>query len=114
MQRRHVFVALGLLALGCSQGSTKKKGGLGGSFTKSKGRSRLDKGPQTMGDMLLKSYVADLKGTSKQKQLTAARELGNMGPGATDALPALEKLTGGGDAEVRAAAKAAVAAIKRR
>jgi hypothetical protein len=114
MQRRHVFAALGLLALGCSQGSTKKKGGLGGSYTKSKGRSRLDKGPQTMGDMLLKSYIADLKGTSKQKQLTAARELGNMGPTASNALPTLEKLTGGGDAEVRAAAKAAVTAIRRR
>jgi hypothetical protein len=29
-------------------------------------------------------------------------------------VPALEKLAGGGDAEVRAAAKAAVTAIKRR
>jgi hypothetical protein len=67
-----------------------------------------------MGDMLLKSYIADLKSTSKQKQLTAARELGNMGPTASGAVPALEKLAGGGDAEVRAAAKAAVTAIKRR
>jgi hypothetical protein len=114
MQRRHVFAVLGLLALGCSQESAKKKGGLGGSYTRSKGRSRLDKGPQTMGDMLLKSYIADLKSTSKQKQLTAARELGNMGPTASGAVPALEKLAGGGDAEVRAAAKAAVTAIKRR
>jgi len=109
-----MFAALGLLALGCSQGSAKKKGGLGGSYKKSKGRSRLDKGPQTMGGMLVKSYIDDLKGPSKQKKLTAARELGNMGQGATDALPTLEKLAGGGDAEVRAAAKAAVAAIRRR
>jgi hypothetical protein len=37
-----------------------------------------------------------------------------MGPTASGAVPALEKLAGGGDAEVRAAAKAAVTAIKRR
>ena len=36
------------------------------------------------------------------------------GPTASGAVPALEKLAGGGDAEVRAAAKAAVTAIKRR
>jgi hypothetical protein len=106
MLRRQVFLAITVLAAGCSPKSRRKSKVAGQ-------RDRLHKGPQTFGGVLVQAYVDDLKGSSKPKQLVAARELGNMGSGAKEALPALEKLARAPDAEVRAAVKAAIVAIRK-
>lgn len=114
MRRRHWFAAVALLAAGCSSSSgtrTKKKSRKSGSLT---GRQRMNSGPQGFSNMLLPSYIEDLKSGSTDKKITAARELGNMGPGAKSALPALEKLAADKNPQVRAAAKSATASIKSR
>ena len=49
-----------------------------------------------------------------EKRARAARELANMGAAATSALPALEKATKDSNSEVSAAAKQAIAAIRKR
>jgi HEAT repeat protein len=80
-------------------------------------RSRAAKrpqGPQTMGNLLLDSYIEDLGSGQLDARLRAARELGNMGADAKKALPALEKMAGDNNAKVRDAAKEAIAAIRRR
>lgn len=106
MQRRQVLVGLVALAAGCATKSRRKSKAAGG-------RARLHKGPQTFSGPLVQAYMDDLKGSSKEKQLAAARALSNMGSGAKEALPALERLTKASDAEIRAAAKAAVASIRK-
>lgn len=108
MDRRLFLAACALLAGGCG-GTTRRK-----SKAPSGGRARLSKGPQTMGNVLVNAYIDDLKSPSAEKKIGAAAELGNMGSGATAALPALEKLVGDKNPKVSAAAKAAVAAIRKK
>ena len=89
-------------AAGCSS-STKKKARNGAR----------PKGPKTMGNLLVDGYIADLKKGPAKKQIAAAKELGNMGAGAKQALTALEPLLKDGDAKVREAAQQAIKAIRK-
>lgn len=108
MRRRHWLAAVVLLATGCSSATTKKKsGGLSG-------RKKMNRGPQGFGNVLVPAYIEDLKTGSADKKVTAARELGNMGSNAKAALPVLEKLATDKNPQVSAAAKSAVAAIRKR
>ena len=66
-------------AAGCS-GSKKKKAARTGA---------RPKGPKTMGNLLIDGYIDDLKKGPATKQIAAAKELGNMGADAKQALPAL-------------------------
>jgi hypothetical protein len=101
-----------LIVGGCSSksrsGPTNK---LPGSYSRSD-RKRA-KGPQTMGTLLLDSYVKDLDSPSAQTRARAARELGNMGGDAKSAVPKLEKLAGDKDAAVSTAAKQALKSIRK-
>ena len=47
-----------------------------------------------MGNLLLASYIADLKTGTTEKKISAAHELGNMGSAAKSAISALESLSG--------------------
>ena len=107
MRRRHWLAAVALIAVGCSSSTRKKKSG------KLSGRQRMNRGPQGFGNVLVTAYIDDLKNGSTEKKIAAANELSNMGAGAKSALPVLEKLTGDKNQKVSAAAKAAVAAIKK-
>ena len=92
---------------GCSS-STKKHA------TKKKAQhGKHPKGPKTMGNLLVDSYIADLKKGPAEKQIDAAKELGNMGASAKQAIPALESLLKDGDAKVRAAAQQAITSIRK-
>ena len=86
-------------AAGCSS-STKKK-------------ARNGNRPKTMGNLLIDGYIADLKKGPAKKQIAAAKELGNMGASAKPALPTLESLVKAGDAQVRDAARQAIASIRK-
>ena len=123
MGRRRLFVALvAAAAAGCggcggpagssSKGSGGSKGPSGSK--KSAGKRNRPKGPQTMGNLLVDSYISDLNGTNVDAQIRAARELGNMGSDATSALPALEKVAQAGKPKAAAAAKQALTAIRKR
>ena len=90
-------------AAGCS-GSKKKKARNGAR----------PKGPKTMGNLLIDGYIDDLRKGPADKRITAAKELGNMGAAAKDALPALEALAKDGDAKVRTAVQAAIKAVKKK
>jgi len=122
MRRRHWLVAVALVAAGCSSSGTpkKKKSTRSSSAGKSRrpspssGIKRMQSGPQGFGNMLVTSYIGDLKNGSVDKKIAAARELGNMGGGAKEALPALKSLVADSNPKVSAAAKAAVAAIEKR
>jgi len=94
-------LSAGLVA-GCS-GGTKRRGG----------SSRQPKGPQGFGNLMVPEWIKDLADKSADKRLKAAQELGNMGPAAKAALPALERATRDKDSRVSAAAKKAIASIKR-
>ena len=110
MRRRHLLVALALLVTGCSSaGGKKRKSGKASS-----GRQKMNRGPQGFGNVLVPAYIDDLKTGSAEKKITAAQELANMGSGAKDALPVLEKLVADKNPKVSAAAKSAVAAIRKR
>jgi len=89
-------------AAGCSS-STKKKARNGAR----------PKGPKTMGNLLVDGYIADLKKGPAKKQINAAKELGNMGASAKQALPALESLLKDGDAKVREAVQQAITSIRK-
>lgn len=89
-------------AAGCSNSKKKK--------TRNGARP---KGPKTMGNLLVDGYIADLKKGPANKQIAAAKELGNMGASAKQALPALETLLKDGDAKVREAAQQAIKAIRK-
>ena len=89
-------------AAGCS-GSKKKKARNGAR----------PKGPKTMGNLLVDGYIDDLKNGPAKKQVNAAKELGNMGASAKQALPALESLLKHGDAKVREAAQQAIKSIRK-
>ena len=88
-------------APGCSNSAKKARNG------------NRPKGPKTMGNLLVDGYIADLKKGPANKQITAAKELGNMGASAKQALPALESLLKNGDAKVREAAQQAITAIRK-
>jgi hypothetical protein len=66
-----------------------------------------------MGGLLVEGYIADLKGSAKDKRIQAARELAEMGSEAKKALPALEAMAADRDPAVSEAAKRALAAIRR-
>lgn len=95
-----------VMAAGCSSsnGSGKKR---------SRSRGKENRDPTRFGSMLMASYIDDLKSGSATKQVTAANELANMGSKATSALPTLEQLVKNDDEGVSAAAKAAIAAIRK-
>jgi len=110
-RRGWLLLSLALVA-GCS--GTKK----GKSAKKSRGRpsgtqAGKRKKPKTMANLLIDGYIADLKQGPVAKQITAARELGNMGATAKSALPALEPLARHADASLSAAAKQAITSIKK-
>lgn len=67
-----------------------------------------------MGNLLLESYIEDLKTGTTDKQITAATELGNMGAVAMNALPVLESLTANSNARLRTAAQKAIEAIHKK
>jgi hypothetical protein len=90
-------------AAGCSSAKKKKKARNGAR----------PKGPKTMGNLLVDGYIADLKKGPANKQIAAAKELGNMGASAKQAIPALEPLLKDGDAKVREAAQQAIKAIRK-
>jgi hypothetical protein len=111
MHRRGWLLLPLALVAGCS--GTKK----GKSAKKSRGPSGNHTGkrkkPKTMANLLIDGYIADLKQGPVAKQITAARELGNMGATAKSALPALEPLARHADASLSAAAKQAITSIKK-
>lgn len=108
MRRRHWLTIVALTVFGCSSATKKRKSG---STT---GRKRMNRGPQTFGNLLVAGYMDDLKSGPAEKKIAAARELGNMGADAKPALPLLEKLGSDKNAKVSAAAKSAAAAIRKR
>ncbi|MCX7404758.1 MAG: hypothetical protein NT089_03375 [Planctomycetia bacterium] len=117
--RRRVWIITAFMGLvGCS--SEPKKPGAGPK-KKPLPRSRPPrrspkgpKGPKTMGNLLLESYIEDLKTGTTDKQITAATELGNMGTVAIAALPDLESLTTNPNARLRTAAQKAIQAIQKK
>ncbi len=96
---------LALSVAGCSSGSKKKS-------VKSRSGRKDNRDPTRFGSMLMDSYISDLKTGPAAKQVTAARQLANMGSKAKPALPLLEKLAKSSDSNVSGAAKTAVTAIK--
>ena len=89
-----------LVATGCSKQS--RRGG------------NRPKGPQGFGNMMAKEWTKDLGDKSAEKRVRAANELANMGKAATSALPALERAAKDKDPKVSAAAKQAIAAIRKK
>jgi len=87
-------------------------GGAAGCSSSTK-KARNGKRPKTMGNLLVDGYIADLKKGPAKKQIAAAKELGNMGASANQALPALDSLLQDGDAKVRAAAQQAITSIRK-
>jgi hypothetical protein len=86
--------------------------GVAGAKKKARNGNR-PKGPKTMGNLLVDGYIDDLKNGPAKKQVNAAKELGNMGASAKQALPALESLLKDGDAKVREAAQQAIKSIRK-
>lgn len=117
MRRRAWLVAVvAVVAAGCSSSTTKsrgKKSGKSPRATSPRAASKRPKGPQTMGNLLLDAYVSDLDSPAADKRINAARELANMGSGAKKAVPALERMAGDKDPKVSAAAKQALASIRK-
>lgn len=106
MQRRAWLAAVMLGVAGCSSSTSRSR--------KSRAVGKRPKGPQTMGNLLLDSYIGDLSEKAPTaKRIKAAQELGNMGSSAKKALPTLKKMAGDKNGQVSAAAKAAIAAIGR-
>ena len=66
-----------------------------------------------MGNLLVEGYIADLKNGSTESRITAAKELANLGSAAKAALPALKPLAKHADAQLSAAATAAIQAIEK-
>jgi hypothetical protein len=90
---------------GCSKPAGRKGAGPLG---------KRPKGPQGFGNMMVKEWTRDLGHKSPEKRIRAAGELTNMGPAAASALPALERAVKDGNPQVSAAAKQAIAAIRKR
>jgi hypothetical protein len=87
--------------------------GTAAGCSNSKKKARNGKRPKTMGNLLVDGYIADLKKGPAKKQIAAAKELGNMGASAKQAIPALESLLKDGDAKVREAAQQAITSIRK-
>lgn len=103
--------ALPSLLSGCSSGGKSVKKSKSGSSS-----GRRTKGPKRakpMTNLLLPSYIDDLKTGSAEKKIFAARELGNMGASAKSALSALQALKGDPDSKVAAAAAEAIRSISK-
>ncbi len=103
---RRTWLALlvpALAASGCSKQTRRGSGPAG----------NRPKGPQGFGNMMAKEWTKDLGDKSPEKRLRAANELANMGKAATSALPALERAAKDKDPKVSAAAKQAIAAIRK-
>lgn len=101
--RRRTLLALivpGAALAGCAD----SKGG---------GRAKRSQGPQGFGGMMAKEWAKDLGDKSPEKRARAARELATMGPAAKSALPALERAAKDRNQDVAAAAKQAIAAIRK-
>jgi hypothetical protein len=111
-RRLWIFAAVALVA-GCSSGTKSSKKKSRGPAASRPHALKRAKGPKTMGNMLLNSYIDDLKTGSDTSKLTAARELANMGSKAKAALPLLEPLTSHANPELSKAAKQAIQSIKR-
>lgn len=114
MKRRTLLTLLVPLAIaaGCSK-RRRKAASARGSSRPSSSKSKRPKGPQGFGNMMAKEWEKDLGDPAPEKRARAARELGNMGPAAKSALPALEKAARDSNGEVSAAAKQAIAAIRK-
>ncbi|NBW95408.1 MAG: hypothetical protein EBR28_01425 [Planctomycetia bacterium] len=103
MQRRF-WIAAALVALtGCSRAKRSGK----------KSSGKRAKGPQTMGNLLVEGYIADLQKGPVESRIVAATELAKLGSSAKAALPALRPLEKHTDPKLRAAATAAIEAIGR-
>jgi hypothetical protein len=98
-QRRRGAILI-IHVTGCSKASKKKAR-----------NGDRPKGPKTMGNLLVDGSIDDLKKGPAKKQINAAKELGNMGASAKEAIPALEALVKDGDAKVREAAQQAIKSI---
>ncbi|MCE9631973.1 MAG: HEAT repeat domain-containing protein [Planctomycetia bacterium] len=107
MRRRAWLTAMLLMVAGCSGKATKARAKKTGPSQK------RPKGPQTMGGLLLDAYIEDLKSPAPDKRINAARELANMGPNAKKAVPSLEKMATDKNGKVSAAAKQALASIRK-
>lgn len=106
MRRRTLLaVVIPVVAAGCAKPSRRRR---------QAGPANRPKGPQGFGNMMAKEWAKDLGDASPEKRARAARELANMGPAATSALPALERAAKDANAEVSAAAKQAIASIRKR
>ena len=93
---------------GCSNAPSAKK-----KAQSSSRNGKRPKGPKTMGNLLVDSYIDDLKKGPANKQIEAAKELGNMGAGGKKALPALESMAKNNNAAVREAAQQAIKSIRK-
>jgi len=123
LDRRTWFLALLVAAGGCSSAKQKKKKKSGAASrdrapsaknAASWNRKHRPQGPQTFGNLLeADTWIADLESTSPQTRITAAKQLGNMGKSAQAALSKLETLAQDSNAEVAAAAKQAIQAIRK-
>lgn len=119
VMNRRLWITAALLALpgllpfasGCSSGgkSAKNKSRSGSPMR----RMKRPKGPKTMTNLLLDSYIDDLKNGSAEKKIYAAKELGSMGSNAKSALSALQALKGDSNPKVAAAAADAIRAISK-
>lgn len=101
--RRRRFLALfspAVIMAGCAE-------------SRGRGRAKRPKGPQGFGNMMAKEWAKDLGDKSPEKRARAAKELANMGPAAKTALPALERAAKDKNKDVAAAAKQAIAAIRK-
>lgn len=103
MRRRAWLAMIAVAIAGCG---TKRTGG-----KTARGRKK-SRGPQTMGNLLIDGYVADLADASAAKRAAAAKELGAMGSAAKSALPALERVAKDADTEAARAARDAIASIR--
>jgi hypothetical protein len=105
MNRRSLLCLLVPLMplMGCSKSRSRGPGGL----------ANRPKGPQGFGNMMAKEWAKDLSDKAPAKRTRAARELANMGPAAKSALPALERAAKDKNKDVAAAAKQAIAAIRK-
>lgn len=110
LRRSWLLLSLALVT-GCSGTKTGK------ATKKARGQSGNQAGkrkkPKTMANLLIDGYIADLKQGPVAKQITAARELGNMGATAKSALPALEPLARHSDSALSKAATQAIKSIRK-
>lgn len=109
MRRRIWLAVVVAFATGCSSDRKKSK-----KVASSGPRVKRPKGPQTMSNLLVDGYIADLRSDSAEKRIKAAHELGNMGSTARPAVPTLEKMAQDSNRQVSAAAKAALVAIRKK